>query len=86
VVQETFSQFISSLQSNKDTYLRLCSPPDPQICLAAAESFSAIVCDPPLACGPYELLCHLREVAISYDYHRYGNLGEREGEKRRAVL
>ena len=33
---------------------------------------------PVLACGRIELLHYLREVSLSYDYHRYGNLGARE--------
>lgn len=35
-----------------------------------------------LASGRLELLHYLREVSISIDYHRYGNLGDREQEKR----
>jgi hypothetical protein len=27
----------------------------------------------------------LREQSISHDYHRYGNLGRRVGERRRAI-
>ncbi|MBA4020238.1 MAG: proline dehydrogenase [Pirellula sp.] len=36
--------------------------------------------------GRVELLWYLREQSISYDYHRYGNLGPRAGEPRGAVL
>lgn len=36
--------------------------------------------------GRVELLWYVREQSISYDYHRYGNLGLRAEERRRAVL
>ncbi|MEN9654219.1 MAG: putative proline dehydrogenase/delta-pyrroline-5-carboxylate dehydrogenase, partial [Chlamydiota bacterium] len=35
--------------------------------------------------GRLELLHYLREVSVSIDYHRYGNLGPREGEIRKVV-
>ena len=41
---------------------------------------------PVLAEGRIELLWYLREQSISDDYHRYGNLGARAAEDRRAVL
>lgn len=37
----------------------------------------------PLCNGRIELLNYLREIALSVDYHRYGNLGRRESEQRR---
>jgi RHH-type proline utilization regulon transcriptional repressor/proline dehydrogenase/delta 1-pyrroline-5-carboxylate dehydrogenase len=40
---------------------------------------------PVLANGRIELLHYLREVSISIDYHRYGNLGLREGESRKPI-
>ncbi|CAM0116950.1 proline dehydrogenase family protein [Rhabdochlamydiaceae symbiont of Dictyostelium giganteum] len=33
--------------------------------------------------GRFELLRYLQEVAISHDYHRYGNLGLRENERKK---
>ena len=53
---------------------------------AAAESGTHVVDVPVLANGRLELLHYLREVAISIDYHRYGNLGMREGELRKLIL
>ena len=38
---------------------------------------------PVLAAGRIELLWYLREQSISWDYHRYGNLGERANERRK---
>ena len=50
---------------------------------AAAESGVYLADEPVLACGRVELLWYLREQSISWDYHRYGNLGARGGEQRR---
>jgi RHH-type proline utilization regulon transcriptional repressor/proline dehydrogenase/delta 1-pyrroline-5-carboxylate dehydrogenase len=36
--------------------------------------------------GRLELLWYVQEQSISFDYHRYGNLGPRGGEERAAVL
>ncbi len=36
--------------------------------------------------GRVELLWYVQEQCISFDYHRYGNLGPRSGEERAAVL
>ncbi|MBS0208369.1 MAG: proline dehydrogenase family protein [Planctomycetes bacterium] len=41
---------------------------------------------PVLAEGRIELLWYLREQSISYDYHRYGNLGDRANELRRELV
>ena len=38
-----------------------------------------------LAVGRIELLWYLSEQSLSIDYHRYGNLGDRAAENRRAV-
>jgi len=40
---------------------------------------------PVLSSGRFEILHYLREVSISYHYHRYGNLGTREGEMRKPL-
>ena len=44
---------------------------------AAAEVAATIVDEPVLSEGRIELLWYLREQSISWDYHRYGNLGGR---------
>jgi RHH-type proline utilization regulon transcriptional repressor/proline dehydrogenase/delta 1-pyrroline-5-carboxylate dehydrogenase len=41
---------------------------------------------PVVAAGRIELLWYLREQSISFDYHRYGNLGRRAGELRRPLV
>lgn len=58
--------------------VRFLSPPSPKVQQALAQKGVTILKAPVLANGRVELLTLLREVAISNDYHRYGNLGERE--------
>ncbi|HEY2573623.1 MAG TPA: proline dehydrogenase, partial [Verrucomicrobiaceae bacterium] len=48
--------------------------------IAAAQSGVYVADAPVIAEGRIELLWYLREQSISYDYHRYGNLGSRAGE------
>ena len=50
--------------------------------LASAESGVFIADSPVLAEGRIELLWYVQEQSISFDYHRYGNIGARAGEKR----
>ncbi|MDE2927255.1 MAG: bifunctional proline dehydrogenase/L-glutamate gamma-semialdehyde dehydrogenase [Acidobacteriota bacterium] len=52
---------------------------------AAAASGVYLARTPVLAQGRVELLWYLREQSISIDYHRYGNLGIREGDERMGV-
>jgi RHH-type proline utilization regulon transcriptional repressor/proline dehydrogenase/delta 1-pyrroline-5-carboxylate dehydrogenase len=52
---------------------------------AAREAGLFVASAPVLAEGRIELLWYLREQSISRDYHRYGNLGERAGERRADV-
>jgi len=57
--------------------------PSEQLVKACAKNNCYIIDSPVLANGRIELIKYLREVTITYDYHRYGNLGIREGELRR---
>ncbi|HAB19397.1 MAG TPA: proline dehydrogenase, partial [Verrucomicrobiales bacterium] len=50
---------------------------------AAAAAGIWLADEPILAKGRIELLWYLREQSLSYDYHRYGNLGGRADEPRR---
>ena len=52
---------------------------------AAAASGVYLARAPVLVQGRVELLWYLREQSISIDYHRYGNLGIREGDERMGV-
>ena len=53
---------------------------------AAAAAGQWIADVPVVAAGRVELLWYLREQSISFDYHRYGNLGRRAGELRRPLV
>lgn len=57
----------------------------PVIREAASQSGQYIADEPVSLEGRLELLWYLREQSISHDYHRYGNLGGRSGEKRKPV-
>ena len=52
---------------------------------AAAASGHWVADVPVVGEGRVELLWYLREQSVSHDYHRYGNLGRRAAESRRAV-
>ncbi len=59
--------------SNK-TRIRLLSSASDALLQGAAEHCAYLAVDPVLALGKWELLHYVREVAISIDFHRYGNL------------
>ena len=54
--------------------------------IALAESACRLNIGSVMANGRLELLHFLREFSVSRDYHRYGNLGAREKERRRPLL
>jgi RHH-type proline utilization regulon transcriptional repressor/proline dehydrogenase/delta 1-pyrroline-5-carboxylate dehydrogenase len=53
---------------------------------AAAEACLFIADAPVLAEGRVELLWYVQEQSVSFDYHRYGNLGTRTGEERAPLV
>lgn len=83
---EEEDHFLDRVRHGAFTRIRLVSAPSEALLLAASESCCYISHAPVLANGRFELLHFLREVAISLDYHRYGNLGIREGELRKEIL
>ncbi len=86
VVRESESCFIDRINSGAVNRIRLLSPPSESLESALADSAVNVHRDPVLANGRLELLNYLREISISKDYHRYGNLGEREDEERSPSL
>ncbi len=86
VIEETEEHFLRRLKEGKIERVRLLEPPTAALLKAAAESATHLIDDAVLANGRLELLHYLREVSISSDYHRYGNLGLREGEMRKPIL
>lgn len=89
IIKENDEDFIQRLHAEKIERVRLLKQPTSMIIL---EAFAKATCHlnvgPVLANGRLELLHYLREVSISRDYHRYGNiesdtlLSEREKENR----
>lgn len=61
--------------------VRLTKPPSDYLSKELNLRACMVYQGPPLANGRVELLNYLREVALSYDYHRYGNLGVREKQR-----
>lgn len=86
VVKETEESFLARVKEGKIGRIRLVEPSSKALQMAAAESGVHIIDAPVLANGRLELLHYLREVSLSIDYHRYGNLGLREGELRKPIL
>lgn len=80
IVKETESQFVARIKKGGVNRIRFFSPASDSLKRACAEAACNLIVAPILANGRIELLNHLREVSLSNDYHRYGNLGEREFE------
>lgn len=86
VVQEEEHQFLERVRAKKIERVRLVEPASKALQEAAAEAGIYLIEAPVLANGRWELLHYLREISLSIDYHRYGNLGPREGELRKAIV
>jgi RHH-type proline utilization regulon transcriptional repressor/proline dehydrogenase/delta 1-pyrroline-5-carboxylate dehydrogenase len=84
-IQESEEQLIRRINQGKVHRLRVFSTPSSGIINSMAEAAKTLLIEPVLANGRIELLSYLREVSVSTDYHRYGNLGIRETEKRRPL-
>ncbi len=82
VRQETHEAFAQRIQHDQIRRVRLLQPPPAHVQQALAGSACHLNVGAVMANGRLELLHLLREVSISRDYHRYGNLGSREKEKR----
>lgn len=85
VVEETEEEFLQRVRRGEMKRVRVVESPSHALYEAAAHHGVYVIHDPVLANGRLELLHYLREVALSIDYHRYGNLGLREGEIRRPI-
>lgn len=86
VLEESEEQFFERVKSGKIERIRLVEHASKPLLEAAAVSATHVIDDPILINGRLELLHYLREVSLSFDYHRYGNLGLREGELRKPIL
>lgn len=74
VNEEPEEQFIAQIQNGAITRVRCLSHPSQAILEAAAKAGITLYVAPVLTNGRLELLHYLREVSISHETHRYGNL------------
>ena len=68
------------IQQTPQSHIRALSTPPSDFMTEIAPMLGCLDTSPPSANGRLELIHFVREVAISYDYHRYGNLMAREDE------
>lgn len=86
VVEELEEAFIARAKTGGFRSLRLLTTPSQSLLRMAGVTHCQLVLEPPVANGRLELLNWLQEISLSLDYHRYGNLGDREGEPRSSVV
>ncbi len=84
ILEESEDEFLERVRSGDVKRVRLLSPLSKELMLAASNSGCYLEDSQVLANGRLELLHFLREVSLSVDYHRYGNLGSRESEMRKS--
>ena len=82
---ESHEAFTKRIADERLKRVRMLQTPPSIVLQALAKSACNLHLGKVMANGRLELLHLLREVAISRDYHRYGNLGERENEMRRPL-
>lgn len=85
VIEESDEQFANRLKAKTWHRVRFLSAPSENLYKAASVSATFLDAAPVLAHGRFELLHYLREISLSIDYHRYGNLGAREKEVRKSI-
>ncbi|HEY2809986.1 MAG TPA: proline dehydrogenase family protein [Rhabdochlamydiaceae bacterium] len=85
-IEESDEAFMQRIKEGAFKHVRLISHADDSLKRAAAHSGCHLAEAPVLANGRFELLHFLREISLSIDYHRYGNLNVREAEQRKPVL
>jgi RHH-type transcriptional regulator, proline utilization regulon repressor / proline dehydrogenase / delta 1-pyrroline-5-carboxylate dehydrogenase len=83
---ESDKRFIERVEKGEIKRVRLLKVPSKEIEIALANAACRINLAPVMTSGRLEILHYLREISWSFDYHRYGNLGAREQEKRRPLV
>ncbi len=84
--EENEEAFLERVRNGRFVRIRCLTQPSEELYKAAAVHATTLLLNPVLANGRFEMLYYLREISLSIDYHRYGNLGLREGEKRTRIL
>lgn len=85
LIEESEESLLQRMKRGEVSRLRLLTAPSLNLYKMGAISDSYIDYSPVLSNGRLELLHYLREISISIDYHRYGNLGMRESEPRSPI-
>lgn len=85
IKQESHEAFAQRAKEGQIKRVRLLQLPPDYVQTALAHAACHLNIGAVMANGRVELLHLLREVSISRDYHRYGNLGIREKERRRPL-
>ncbi len=75
---ESDTEFFQRLKEVAWPHVRLLSKPNDETFTAYAEQAVRLLRAPVLANGRYELIHYLRQRSLSFSYHRYGNMGDRE--------
>jgi RHH-type proline utilization regulon transcriptional repressor/proline dehydrogenase/delta 1-pyrroline-5-carboxylate dehydrogenase len=86
-IEETETELAERIAQGHVNRLRLLNrtSQQAQVIAACASAFVTSIDEPVSRDGRIECLRYLDEQSICHDYHRYGNLGRRAGEQRRAV-
>ena len=87
-VEEDDAQLAAIIRERQTDRVRYAGPDRaPEIVQRAAGETGICLASQPVAMeGRLELLRYVQEQSISFDYHRYGNLGSRADETRAAVV
>lgn len=86
-VEESDEDLAASIRQGNVNRVRYASPDRVPMVVrrAAAETQTFIADAPVLSEGRIELLWYVQEQSVSFDYHRYGNLGARAAESRAPI-
>ncbi len=86
-VQESDDELADAITRGETDRVRYASPGRvPEVVRRAAAEAQVFIADAPvLAEGRVELLWYVLEQSVSFDYHRYGNLGARAAESRAPI-
>lgn len=82
VIRESLSELIRRVERGKIAKIRCAGSAPYELIKHSHDNFVPCITDPVVSTGRIELMHYLKEVSLSYDYHRYGNLGIRETENR----
>lgn len=81
-LRESDFQITERIRSGEINFIRSVGPVSDAICDTLGLSIVNIFEGDPKESGRIECLNYMREVSLSHNYHRYGNLGAREDEVR----